>query len=406
MVKPAWIACQLGAREHYAVPRALHRYGRLHAMITDAWTRPGNPIVHVPIDQARRLAERFHPDLDSAMVQDLTLSLLRQEIDWRIQRRKDWDLLMVRNNWFQRAAAEIIATVSMPRSRPVAVFAHSYSARDIFLAAKRRGWTTVLGQIDPGEEHFTIVRRLADANPQYGFAPPAPPLEYIEQWREECALADHIVVNSDWSRAAIGTAGIDTAKVRVLPLAYESVEPAAPPRAYPERFTAERPLRLLFVGSVSVVKGVPELLEAMALLRDLPVTLQLVGAVSMEIPATASRLPSVDLVGAVPRGEVNGFYASSDVLMFPSHSDGFGMAQIEAQARGLPIVASTHCGRVVDDEVTGLLLPEVTALSMARVVQRLVANPSLLTRFSQQAVRAERSTLQPLGQALVKLVAV
>lgn len=403
-MKPAWISCQLGAREHYAVPRALHRFGRLHALVTDAWMRPGNPIGHLPIDLARRLAERFHHDLDSAVVHDLTLSLIRQEVDWRIERRKEWDLLMARNTWFQREAAKLVEGVTVPKSQPVAVFAHSYAARDIFVAAKRRGWTTVLGQIDPGEEHFAIVRRLADAAPQFGPAPPAPPIDYFESWRDECALADQIVVNSEWSRAVLGKVGVNTSKVRVLPLAYEAAHAAAAPRVYPEHFTHDRPLRMLYVGSVSVVKGVPELLDAMTWLRDLPVTLRLVGTASMVIPAALGRLPSVELVGAVPRGEVNSFYASSDVLIFPSHSDGFGMAQIEAQARGLPIVASTHCGRVVEDGVTGVLLPEISGPSIAGVVQRLVATPRLLGEFSEQAARAERSTLKPLGEALLKLV--
>jgi glycosyltransferase involved in cell wall biosynthesis len=373
-------------------------------MVTDAWMRPGNPIAHVPIDSVRRLAERFHPDLESAVVHDLTLSLLAQEVEWRLQRRKDWDVLMARNAWFQREAALAIDRVEAPVENPVAVFAHSYSARAVLLAAKRRGWTTVLGQIDPGEEHFTIARRLADASPQFGPAPPAPPADYFAAWREECALADHIVVNSEWSRTAIVKAGIPSGKLRVLPLAYESAAAPPAPRTYPERFTPERPLRLLFVGSVSVVKGMPELIEAMSMLRDLPVTLRIVGALSMAVPAEVNRWSAVEFAGPAPRSEIDGFYASSDVLMFPTHSDGFGMVQIEAQGHGLPIVASTHCGRVVEDGVTGVLLPDVTASSIVQAVQRLLNEPGMLTALSRQAARAERSTLAPMGEALMDLV--
>lgn len=161
-----WICCQLGAREHYAVPRALHRQGQLRLMITDAWMRPGNPIAHVPTDLARRLAERFHPDLDSAVVHDFTLSLMRQEVEWRLTGRKDWDLVIARNEWFQREAAEVVARAEVSKAQAITVFAYSNSAREVFHAAKARGWTTVLGQIDPGQEHFAMVRRLANASPQ------------------------------------------------------------------------------------------------------------------------------------------------------------------------------------------------------------------------------------------------
>ena len=58
-------------------------------------------------------------------------------------------------------------------------------------------------------------------------------------------------------------------------------------------------------------------------------------------------------------------YRASDLLVFPSHSDGFGMAQIEAQGWGLPIVASRNCGRVVRDGETGFLLDEVSPPAIA-----------------------------------------
>jgi hypothetical protein len=63
MNQSQWICCQLGAREHYAVPRALHRRGRLRMLVTDCWVRPGHPLTNIPGDWARRLSERFQPDL-------------------------------------------------------------------------------------------------------------------------------------------------------------------------------------------------------------------------------------------------------------------------------------------------------------------------------------------------------
>lgn len=400
-----WICCQLGAREHYAVPRALHRQGRLGMMVTDAWTRPGSPLALVPGGLAQRLAERSHSDLASADVRDLTLSLVRQEIGWRIQRRTGWDLLMARNDWFQEGAVGILEEHPSPPTAPVVVFAHSYSALKILRYARTRGWTTVLGQIDPGQEHFAMVRRLAEASPQFGPAPPSPPRHYFEQWHEECALADHIIVNSDWSRQSVGAAGVVASQLHVLPLACEDTAgPAAVAHAYPERFTDERPLRLLFVGSVSVVKGAAELLEAMSLLAAAPVTLTLVGERGMAVPSAWERLSSVAFIGAVPRSDLSRYYAVSDALVFPSHSDGFGMAQIEARAAGLPIVASACCGRVVDDRVTGVILPEVSAPVIAAVIRELLQSPATLARYSHQSVATRAPGLADLGAALVRVV--
>ena len=405
MTSTQWICCQLGAREHYAVPRALHRRARLRMMVTDAWTRPGSPIAHLPGQLPRRLAERYHPDLESADVRDLTLALMTQEVEWRLQRRTGWDLLIARNEWFQAGAASVLTDVEKPSPARIVVFAHSYAARAIFQLAKTRGWITVLGQIDPGEDHFAIVRRLADASPQYGAAPSLPPIDYFERWREECALADHIVVNSEWSRKAVIRAGVDSARLRVMPLAYDgSAEPPPAPRAFPDRFTAARPLRLLFVGSASVVKGAPQLLEAMSLLAGQPVTLRLVGEPAMTVPASFLSHPGIEWIGAVPRGEMAQHYETSDVLVFPSHSDGFGMAQIEAQGHGLPVIASPFCGGVVRDGHNGLLLADVSAHSIAGAIRSLLNTPALLGRLSGNAVVGGEDALIRLGAELMRLV--
>lgn len=373
-------------------------------MVTDAWIRPGSPVAHVPGQLSRRLAERYHPDLDSAAVRDFTSAVVRQEVEWRLRRRGGWDLMIARNEWFQDAAAGLLATVETRRPEQVVVFAHGYSARAVFQLAKQRGWTTVLGQIDPGEEHFAIVRRLADAAPQYGAPPIGPPIEYFEQWREECALADHIVVNSEWSRDAVIRSGVPSNKLQVVPLAYHrgAGEPT-PPRVVPERFTPERPLRLLFVGSVSVVKGASALLEAMALVADLPVTVRLVGESAMVIPPRFSQQAAIEFVGAVPRGEMDRYYESSDVLVFPSHSDGFGLAQVEAHSYGLPVIASRSCGRVVEQGVNGVLLPEVTASAIAAAIRSLVERPEVVAGYARHAVTSRSSNLGQLGADLVRL---
>lgn len=398
-----WICCQLGAREHYAVPRAVHRLGRLRLMITDAWVTPNAALGLLPGELSRRLSERWHSDLESATVRDLTFGLVKHEIESRLFGRGGWDGLIARNEWFQEGAVAVLSDLDGPPEQTV-LFAHSYSALRILRLAKARGWTTVLGQIDPGVEHFKIVQRLAEASPDFGSPPPPPPSAYFERWHEECALADHIVVNSEWSREALTRAGVDARRIHILPLAYEEGGQHSVARSYPDRFTAERPLRLLFVGSVSLVKGVVELIDAMALLGDEPVTLTLVGSPGMPIPESWRSMPSIRLAGAVPRSEMTGFYATHDVLVFPSHSDGFGMAQIEAQGAAMPIIASRHCGSVVADGINGIVLPAVTADAITAAIRSVIAAPSRLGAFSEAARVRAGGGLAALGAGLIELV--
>lgn len=395
-----WRCCHLGAREHYAVPRGLQRAGRLAGLIADAWVRPGSIAERWPGETARRIRERYHPELASVPVTAFTLSLLGHELEWRARGVGDWQLALERNRWFQRRAAAVVARAAQPG----VVFAHSYAALEIFRAAKHRGSITVLGQIDPGPEYFSLVRQLAEQRPDYGTAPAAPPRAYFEGWREECLLADHIVVNSEWSRQSLERAGVPRAKLSVVPLPYEPEAAPAQTREYPPQFSPARPLRALFVGTASVSKGVPELLDAMRLVKGLPIQLELVGGTTMRVPAALRGDDALKWTGAVPRSAVMERYRKSDLLVFPSHSDGFGMAQVEARAWGLPIIASRHCGDVVIDGQTGWLLPEVTAPAIAQALRQAVHAPDMLRQYAAATVAAPGFTVGDFGRALTAIV--
>ena len=263
-----WICCQLGAREHYAVPRALRLHHALDSMVTDAWVAPGNVLGNF----RRGLRERFHDDLADARVRHSTLRLLTFEAWARIRGLRGWERILARNEWFQQQAAKRLRDYGTAGPGDCVLFGYSYAAKDIFRLAKRRGWRTVLGQIDPGPPEERIVAQLhsENAGPRADgqIAPPV----YWEHWREECALADRIVVNSPWSERALIEEGVPPEKLRVVPLAYEPpAEAAGFSRQYPERFTSQRPMRVLFLGQVNVRKGMGPLLEAIRqLLTDRP----------------------------------------------------------------------------------------------------------------------------------------
>ena len=114
MTEARWVCCHLGAREHYAVPRALHRRQRLHLLVTDAWVRPGSVWSRLPGELPRRLSERYHPELASARVRPFTLSLVVREALWRSRPARGWEQLMARNRWFGGRAAAALGEIREP----------------------------------------------------------------------------------------------------------------------------------------------------------------------------------------------------------------------------------------------------------------------------------------------------
>ena len=308
---------------------------------------------------------------------------------------------MARNAWFQRIAARELRAI---HGSAHTVFSYSYAAGDVFAEAKRRGWRTVLGQIDPGPVEARLVTDLYKRAGQAHAHQPIPE-EYWALWRREIELADRIVVNSAWSREALIAEGVPQDKIAIIPLAYEGKR-EAPRRHLPAAFTNERPLRLLFLGQVTLRKGIGVIFEALRLLPDVAMSLDIVGPLQVDVPEAATNDPRITFHAPVARGETLAFYESADIFLFPTLSDGFGLTQLEALAAGLPVIASKFCGDVVREGVDGHTLASPEPRELAGLLRELVADPGRVNRLQgSAAVDAQRFGLDAIGRQLEDLFA-
>jgi len=147
------------------------------------------------------------------------------------------------------------------------------------------------------------------------------------------------------------------------------------------------PYRLLAVGRFARTKGFPYLLTAMARLRreNVPVTLTLVGdgRWRRKLTAMCERLRLQDVVnmpGFIPHDQICGYMLDHDILIMPSvvHTngdrDGIPNVIMEALSHRMPVIATDVCGiaEVVEDGVTGLLVPQRDARALADAVRRMV----------------------------------
>jgi glycosyltransferase involved in cell wall biosynthesis len=116
------------------------------------------------------------------------------------------------------------------------------------------------------------------------------------------------------------------------------------------------------------------LLDAMRLLKDEPVTLTLAGPAEIE-PSAWEDLPQVKWVGVIPRSEVGCYYENADLFILPTISDGYALTQLEALARGLPVMASKSCGAAVTHGMNGWILDDLEPATIARAI--LIAREAL-----------------------------
>jgi glycosyltransferase-like protein len=165
-----------------------------------------------------------------------------------------------------------------------------------------------------------------------------------------------LVVSRTWQRrlhdeygvaADVVSNGVDLGRFRAAPAA----DAVAVLRA--RAGAVDRPL-LLTVGGIEPRKGSDHLFRALSLLRrrwDPAPVLAIVGGHSFQDHApyrerVIAAMPDLDLafgrdvveIGTVPDRELPAWYHAADVFVFPSVSEGFGLAVVEAMAAGRPVV--------------------------------------------------------------------
>jgi glycosyltransferase involved in cell wall biosynthesis len=378
-----WLALQIGAREHYAIARALHQRGQLQALFTDQWLPPASLINRLPGTQ--RLAGRWHPDLEAASVLTPGYGALLREVRHRFNPfARHGSPTHARNRRFQAWASKTLASIT---PAPNILFSYSYAALQPFIAAKEQGCLTVLGQIDCGPAEDRVVAEERLRYPQFQTSWRAEPTSYWDRWREELSLADRIVVNSRWSYRCMLQEGVPEHKLQIVPLVYQSNSQCfwSTATCLPRQSTDV--FRLLFLGTVGLRKGIARLIEAMHILHNHPIVLTLAGPTELD-PGTWAGYRNIHWIGPLPRSAVASAYASADAMILPSLSDGFAITQLESLANQCPVIASRNCGDVVEHGVNGWLLddlePETIAATILEAMEtkQALSYPLLMPTFN------------------------
>ena len=204
-------------------------------------------------------------------------------------------------------------------------------------------------------------------------------------------------------------------RCRVVPFGVEleRYRAADPARVAALRARFPGPL-VLFVGRLRYYKGADRLVRAMA---EVPARAIFVGGDATvrraDLEALATQLglsERVHFLGEQDDAELLACYAAADIFALPSveRSEAFGIAQVEAQAAGLPVVCTelgTGTSYVTLHGRTGIVVPPDDVPALARALRTLVASPEL-ARAMGEAGRARAAREFGLYRMLDRVEAV
>lgn len=178
---------------------------------------------------------------------------------------------------------------------------------------------------------------------------------------QELTLADCILVYSEVHQRSWAQRGVEPQKFCRIPLSIEQGLWFPQPETKPH----QGPLRVLFAGGGTLMKGLPYLLEAVEQCGG-GLQLACVGPVQVELQPLVARLRNAEVFPPVPKSRLREVYWKHDVLVLPSLGDSFGFVALEAMACGLPVVVTENCGVPVPDPAW-----RVPIMNSAAIAQRL-----------------------------------
>lgn len=201
---------------------------------------------------------------------------------------------------------------------------------------------------------------------------------------QEIALADHIVVPSEFARRELEREHAPVAAVHKVPY-------GAPPAAAAGPIVRNRrePLRVVYVGQLSQQKGLSYLFDALARIGP-AARLTLIGPKPLRPSAALERaLTGHAWVPPTPHRETLALMREHHVMVFPSLCEGFGLVILEAMAQGVPVITTTNTGGpdVIEDGVDGFIVPIRDPEAIAARLVRLYWDESVRMEMAWAAWR-------------------
>lgn len=392
---------QLGARMHYAVPRALHSMGLLEQLHTDICISKSWPsmIRYFPNRALPQSVNRMRDRVPMGIPVDRikAYNTIGIRYAYRRLRSAGSEGMCAAGVWVGQKFCEAIVRAGLGRA--TAVYGFKSAALELFQHARQHGVYTVLEQ--PSAPAAIERELMAEELSHYGdwqSARPYGPHSVALQHREEAEwnCADLILCASEFVRVNLIARGVAPSKCLVVPY---GVDPSG---SQQNRDSGERrKLRVLSLGSVGLMKGVQYTFEAAKSLCNIA-EFRMVGPINLKTSYARELARYIDLTGPVRRSEVDQHYSWADVFLIPSLCEGSATVCYEALARGLPVIATTNTGSVIRDGIEGFVIPIRDSHAIIAMLTRIANSRALLANMRQAAKElASQYTVELYGDRLI-----
>lgn len=200
----------------------------------------------------------------------------------------------------------------------------------------------------------------------------------------EYDAADYILLPSEFVKQSFLAKGFPEKKLLKVPYGF-----TIPSQKESKNIQAHTTFNVLYVGSISVRKGIRYLIEAFKSLEILNKKLIIVGPMDAisgieDIEIT----DDIEFTGILKGTHLEKIYQWADVFCLPTIEDGYGLVLGEALSYGLPLITTTNSGGIdlIAEGMEGFIVPIRDAAAIHEKLQLLSSDKKLLDKMKLAAL--------------------
>jgi glycosyltransferase involved in cell wall biosynthesis len=201
---------------------------------------------------------------------------------------------------------------------------------------------------------------------------------------KEYDAADYILLPSEFVKQSFLAKGFPEEKLLKVPYGF-----TIPVQKENRPINGHTTFNVLYVGSISVRKGIRYLIEAFKMLEIPNKKLIIVGPVE-QISGIEDMVitDDIEFTGVLKGTHLEKIYQWADVFCLPTIEDGYGLVLGEALSHGLPLITTTNSGGLdlIVEGIEGFIVPIRDSLAIFEKLKLLSSNDELLVKMKLAAL--------------------
>lgn len=276
----------------------------------------------------------------------------------------------------------------MAKNLPNCDVFHGLSSFGLRTHQRARERYKALTVCDRGSSHILYQKEiLTEEYDRWSVPAPTFDEKIIERELEEYEECDYVFVPSEFVYQSFLKKGVPKDKIMKIPYGVDL-------RMFRPIPKKDDTFRVIYVGALSIRKGIPYFLEALGSSRIPGLELWLVGSLLPEVkPFLARYEGKFRYLGIIPRKDLYQYFSQASIFVLASIEEGLALVLAQAMACGLPVIATAHTGAedLFLEGREGFIVPIRHPGAIREKVELLYEQPHLRHAMAEAALQRVHS---------------